>query len=300
MVLQDYMFLKSKLFIYLHAIRISIGLQPLVVNQNLTWLSELLSYLIIVSLFLLSFLPSLSNWTSTLSRLLKSWSGSIFTKLILYQPISQLVSFEPVLIYVSTHLITKRIKLSLIGMKWFDCYLLPLLDGLLRVSTISSAIQSSTTHHHPEYADSLILQIFLGIISTSTSSLISQSFSITSSNLKLNRPQSIQDPNFINTLDLWSGALIASVYGFLLGHHPHHQTLSTWIGLKPHPQLSILHARAICSILLTFIYSWRAHQNHIHPSIKTKILRSSSHVSSSTSTPVNQTKKTQWLSLFFH
>ncbi|KAH9825062.1 hypothetical protein DFH28DRAFT_14491 [Melampsora americana] len=220
---------------FIHAARLSLVYQHLRLKAGgkLSWTSDLIGYLVM------------------------AWGGSVMVNLILYQPIPQLSTFRPLIIYSFTHWSLKLIGFSP-SMAFLD-RLLPLPDALIRTATITSAVDLVTHHREPAYAQSLLLQLIMGAIAASGGSTLAQSFGTTQLTWRLARPDWMERPNTLGALDLWSGVLIAFVYGILQETHPIYHSLSNGFNLT---FLTPIEARGICGMLLCIIYYWRAHQTY--------------------------------------
>jgi len=223
---------------FIHAARLSLGYQHLRVKAGgkLSWTADLIGYLVM------------------------AWGGSVMVNLILYQPIPQLVTFRPLLIYTFTHWSLKLIEFSP-SMAFLD-RLLPLPDALIRTATITAAVDAVVNHREPAYAQSLLLQLIIGAMAASGGSALAQSLGTTQPIWRWARPDWMERPSTLGALDVWSGVLIAIVYGFLQQTHPTYYLLTTWLNGNFKPLLAPAEARGACAILLSIIYYWRAHETH--------------------------------------
>ncbi|KAA1113379.1 hypothetical protein PGT21_029865 [Puccinia graminis f. sp. tritici] len=195
--------------------------------------------------------------------LLMAWGGSIISHILLNLPIPQLLSFSPFLVYATTHMSLPDLG-SLPSLKTLDS-LFPLVDGLLRTASIAAGVEACRNHGSPAIRESLSIQLFIGAVASSGGGISAQTLSVWEPSWRLNRPAFLQEGTLLAGTDVWSGALVAAIYGCLSASHPHYSSL---IGLlysssfTNSPILSPTDAKATAASILTLIYCWRVY--HVH------------------------------------
>ncbi|KAG0150213.1 hypothetical protein CROQUDRAFT_38661 [Cronartium quercuum f. sp. fusiforme G11] len=204
------------------------------------------------------------SWTADLTGyLVMAWGGSVMVSLVLYQPIAQLVSPRPLIIYTLTHWILKLVRFRP-SLATLD-RLLPLPDALIRTATITAAVDAVVAHREAAYAGSLMLQLFIGAMAASGGSALAQAVGATQPAWRWARPEWMERPSALRALDVWSGVLIAIIYGILRQTHPVYRPLAEALMGPSQALLAPAPARGACAILLSFIYFWRAHETHKIP-----------------------------------
>ncbi|KAI8452366.1 hypothetical protein BY996DRAFT_6431870 [Phakopsora pachyrhizi] len=193
--------------------------------------------------------------------LLMSWGGSIVSCILLGLPMPQLLSFTPILVYSSIHLAMPSFK-HLPTAKTLDT-ILPLLDALIKTSTVAAGVDMCRNHEKRIVAESLSIQLFIGAISASGGGILSQTMSVWEPSWRLCRPHFLQEGSILAGTDVWSGALTAGIYGYLTSSHPFY-TRS-----KPDSSsaYSDLEAKTLAACFLTLILLWKAYKTHHSPAL---------------------------------
>ncbi|MBW0488539.1 hypothetical protein O181_028254 [Austropuccinia psidii MF-1] len=194
--------------------------------------------------------------------LLMAWGGSIWSHLFLSLPIPQMLSFKPLLAYGITHLIIPDIS-RLPTLKTLDSFL-PLIDALIRTTAIAAGVEACRTHPVSAVSESWAIQLFIGAISSSGGGISAQALRVWEPNWCLARPSFLQEGTMLAGTDVWSGALIAAIYGALTASHPsYHHFLSKYFPyISPKPILPTVDAKALSAFILAVIYCWRTYQVH--------------------------------------
>ncbi|OAV97485.1 hypothetical protein PTTG_11865 [Puccinia triticina 1-1 BBBD Race 1] len=195
--------------------------------------------------------------------LLMAWGGSIISHILLNLPIPQLLSFSPVLLYATTHFCLPDIK-NLPKLKTLDT-IFPLVDALLRTTSIAAGVEACRTHPSPAIRESLSIQLFIGAVASSGGGISAQTLSVWEPSWRLNRPIFLQEGTMLASTDVWSGTLVAVIYGCLTASHPEYLRLMGLMyssSITKSPLLSAIDAKAAAASILALIYCWRVYNVH--------------------------------------
>ena len=155
--------------------------------------------------------------------LLMAWGGSIVSHILLSLPIPQLLSFTPLLVYATTHFCLPDIR-NLPSLKTLDS-IFPLVDALLRTTAIAAGVEACRNHPSPAISGSLSIQLFIGAVASSAGGISAQTLSVWEPSWRLSRPIFLQEGTMLAGTDVWSGTLVAAIYGCLTASHPQYPKL---------------------------------------------------------------------------
>lgn len=192
-----------------------------------------------------------------------AWGGSVTSHILLSLPIPQLLSFSPLLTYTITHLVLPDIQ-RLPSLKTLDLSM-PLLDALLRTASIAAGVEACRNHWSPAVTESLSIQLFIGAITSAGGGVLAQTLRVWEPSWRLSRPSFLEQGTLLASTDVWSGTLVAGIYGFLTTSHPIYPRVTRLLypsSAVESPIFSSLDAKAIAACILTLIYSWRAYGVH--------------------------------------
>ncbi|PLW09292.1 hypothetical protein PCANC_22930 [Puccinia coronata f. sp. avenae] len=194
--------------------------------------------------------------------LLMAWGGSIVSHMLLSLPIPQLLTFTPMMVYAGTHM-SVRVLGWMPSVATMDS-VFPVVDGLLRTSAIAAGVDACRQHPTAAVSQSLSIQLFVGAVASSGGTIAAQTLSVWEPVWRLSRPLFLQQDSILASTDVWSGSLIAALYGYLTASHPLYLTLypQSASTKSSSPLLSSLDAKAAASLLLTSIYCWRVYNVH--------------------------------------
>lgn len=185
---------------------------------------------------------------------------------LMFQPPPQLLSVQPWINYLGVHIFFGYIVDFAPSAKVIDTAL-PLLDAILRTGAICGSVSMARAHPNPAIASSLFFQLFIGAVASAGGGVSASTLGVWNAEWTLRVPPFLRG-GFIDTLDIWSGSLIAAVYGCLLGLHPEYEPYTRWLsgmGEKYVPGSSLmspLEARTVCTVALSAIYAFRVYNIH--------------------------------------
>lgn len=144
---------------------------------------------------------------------------------------------------------------------------LPLLDAILRTGAICGSVSMAHAHSNPAIASSLFFQLLIGAVASAGGGVSASTIGVWNAEWNFRVPPFLRG-GFIDTLDIWSGSLIAAVYGCLLGLHPEYEPYTRWLSglgekyVPGTPLMSPLEARTVCTVALSAIYALRVYNIH--------------------------------------
>ncbi|KAF4566255.1 hypothetical protein AB1N83_010900 [Pleurotus pulmonarius] len=226
------------------------------------------------------------SWgTYVVGYLIMAWGGSVISHILLSLPPPQLYSIQPYINYLTVHFFLTAFFQqfpSALNPRTLDTLLFPL-DAFLRVNSITStvAMLSPTSAIsgtiNPLLAASPLTHCILGAVASSGGGQTASMLNVWSDTWSLSPPAFLRGTPLpglrgwfvgsLDTLDVWGGALIAVIYDILtahpsfLGSSRFHAFLDR-TGLETSKVLSPLGAKAVCCIILSFLFGIRVFWVH--------------------------------------
>ena len=180
----------------------------------------------------------------------------------------QLFSPHPWIAYCSVHVVLSAIiggfGLPLNG-KLLDT-VFPALDAATRSGAIIAGVNMVRSHPNPAVANSLFAQLIFGAIGSAGGGAVAATLGAWNSDWALSTPPFLKaGTGVLPTLEIWSGALAAALYGTLLNLHPSYEPVYGAVGMQAKPVVTPLGARSAVVLLLTLLYYVKVVAMHYLP-----------------------------------
>jgi hypothetical protein len=156
----------------------------------------------------------------------QAWGGSIVCACLLGLKPVQFLSPDPILAYSAIYLAVMVAFAILPSLESLVPYLdLPFLavDALTRSKAIASTVQLA--QRDMDYSTSSFAQTLLGMVSATAGGQIVSTFSMDEDEWRLRTPPFLKTVNLVDSLDLWSAALGAYIFGAFNAVRPSHARL---------------------------------------------------------------------------
>lgn len=194
--------------------------------------------------------------------------------MLLGQTPPMLVSPKPWMAYCSIHILVSFLaQLGILqpGSKVIET-VCPILDAVTKSGAIIAAVTAAQQHSNPAVSQSLTAQLIVGAIAPVGGATAAGMLNVWDADWHLSTPSFLKSGNGVfSTLDIWSGAMSAAIFGALTAVHPNYQPFYTSLGLSPKGIMTPLGARSIVVIFLTILYSVRVIYTQYLVSPKTKV-----------------------------
>ncbi|PWN52781.1 hypothetical protein IE53DRAFT_326011 [Violaceomyces palustris] len=195
--------------------------------------------------------------------LVMAWGGSILTNQLLLTTPVQLLSFQPLLNYLSVHLLVGLYQnlLPTPSASILDSTLF-LLDGSTRTSATYASLLSVKNHVNPKVATSLPLEILCGTLAASGGGQLAFTLNVFDPNLgwKLATPPFLRsESGWIDRIDVLAPLVATLLYGILTdSNQAYENVISLTLVHPPKPILSQVGGKAILSLVISSAFALRA------------------------------------------
>ncbi|KAL0072659.1 hypothetical protein AAF712_000422 [Marasmius tenuissimus] len=204
------------------------------------------------------------GWKAYLAGyLIMSWGGMLISHFLLNLPPPPIYSFMPYMNYLGVHFLLTFVTtlfpqiLSPTNLPTYDVILFPL-DAVLRVNSITSTIDllSSNPNVNPLLKTSPLFHLIIGAVASAGGGVSAGTLSTWTSQWAFSTPVFLRPAaGLLATLDVWAGSIIALVYDLATSHPAFDGFLPSFTLI---PVLSPLGARALCTIVLSAMFGFRA------------------------------------------
>ena len=196
--------------------------------------------------------------------------GGALANLLMFRPPPQLLSSAIWVNYLSIHFLLNYVldSTGLIIPPILIDSVLPLLDAIGRTGGLCANVSLASAHPNPAIANSLFFQLIIGAISSAGGSSTAATLGVWSPQWSLTTPPFLVRTGHVETLDIWSGALIAAIYGCLMGLHPSYAPYARYLSGKGDAYvagtalMTAMEARSTCVVVLASLYVYRVYRVH--------------------------------------
>ncbi|KIY52119.1 hypothetical protein FISHEDRAFT_35661 [Fistulina hepatica ATCC 64428] len=211
------------------------------------------------------------TWSAYITGfLIMCWGGGLISHALLALPPPQLYSFGPYINYLTIHLcftaLTHMFPSILNHNKALDTLLFPV-DALVRTKAIIGTISLlGLPEVDPVLAESPLAHLILGAIGSSGGGVMAATLSTWTTQWSFSTPIFLRPGvGWIDTIDVWGGALVAAVYSIFSLQSTFYPVFITSldqqvINLKL--ALSFIDAQAFSGLVLTILFGIRVYQIH--------------------------------------
>jgi len=192
-----------------------------------------------------------------------AWGGAVSSHVLLNQTPPQVFSPNPWMAYGSIHILISTFLYLFpsipVSSQLTELGFWPLMDAATRSGAIAGGVMMVKAHPNPAISNSIFAQILIGALSASGGGLVASTLGVWNPNWSLSTPPVLRPgTGLIPSMDVWSGAIAAAIFGTLTMSHASYAPLSLAMGLHAKPHTTSLGARTIFTVFLTAMYFIRA------------------------------------------